>query len=613
MCIEKNVRFVRSHFHALTTTPTVSPTQRNLSRTCYKQQQTSDNTSTMTIKTILQPRSANYQRLSTTISPGKLTKLKRSRKSLVSTLSTLFPTNHLPQKIVEVKTSTTTTPVEHNQTDHPPQEIMKVKELKNWLQDFGEKNTEHFRRSRDHRSPNKENEEEDSLVLSSKPSTTTTSSSSSQDSKSPREELDTRFCHRSHGNLPAETSPVNATPTSSCDENYYPPTHIPSKDYDSELTRDKIKTNASGPITVTPSCSCSCDEAEAEITSIKENTSSDPTETTTDETEDANELYPVVTQSWDSENNVGGSWDFSEANFSDESNVAQFEDSDHDYDDFDDFDSSSLGTGRLSEPRSSQPNPIDYQRRCTFGGIQGMDNMGNDHVELLRSQNPVGKLLNVENDDSGDIHLLDKETNPSSTMHNANIFGNKTLTSSTLDFICNNGQVDKSKQAKFNETTIDLSDEGTASSASQDSAQPSIAPDAMDSKLVRQFLNANDDISQVTARPAKADTATNHSAQPSIARVTRKKLDPKDLPFLQHKPVTKSVPLPPQMQSPKTAVGLGIRKYGGPRKTIVERRKEQLEKKWSESKSAKHVTKIKWGVCHKTGTYKKKVVLDVQY
>jgi hypothetical protein len=568
----------------------------------------------MTIKTILQPRRSNYQRLSTAISPGKLTKLKRSRKSLISTLSTLFPTTHHPQKTVEVETSTTTTPAEDNQTDHSPQEIMKVKELKNWLQDFGEKNTEHFRRSRDHRSPNKENEE-DSLVLLSKPSTATTisSSNSSPDSKSPREELDMRFCHRSHGNLPTKTSPVNASPISSCDEKYYPATQIPSEDYDSALLSEKITSNASGPTTVTPSCSCSCDEAgaEAEITSIKENTSSDPTETTTDETEDANELYPVVTTSWDSENNVGGSWDFSEANFSDESNVALFED----YDDFDDFDSSSPGTGRLSEPRSSQPNPIDYQRRCTFGGIQGMDNMGNDHVELLRSQNPVGKLLNVENDDSGDIHLLDKETNPSSTstMHNANIFGNKTLTSSTLDFICNNGQVDKSKQAKFNETTIDLSDEGTASSASQDSAQPSIAPDAMESKLVRQFFDANNDISQVTARPAKADTATSHSAQPTIARATRKKLDPKDLPFLQHKPVPKSVPLPPQTQSPKTAVGLGIRKYGGPRKTIVERRTEQLEKKWSESKSAKHVTKIKWGVCHKTGTYKKKVVLDVQY
>jgi hypothetical protein len=93
---------------------------------------------------------------------------------------------------------------------------------------------------------------------------------------------------------------------------------------------------------------------------------------------------------------------------------------------------------------------------------------------------------------------------------------------------------------------------------------------------------------------------------------SRKKIDPKDLPFLQpkKKPSEKKQQVE---QAPRSSVSTGIYKFGGPRRKIVERRTEELQKLWAENKAATHVKKIKWGVCQRTGTYRKKVVVDVQY
>jgi hypothetical protein len=46
-------------------------------------------------------------------------------------------------------------------------------------------------------------------------------------------------------------------------------------------------------------------------------------------------------------------------------------------------------------------------------------------------------------------------------------------------------------------------------------------------------------------------------------------------------------------------------------KSLVDQRKDQLQKRWKETTKAKPLTKVKWGVCDKTGAYKKKYVVDL--
>ena len=232
-------------------------------------------------------------------------------------------------------------------------------------------------------------------------------------------------------------------------------------------------------------------------------------------------------------------------------------------------------------------------------------------------------------------------------MHNANLFDNKILTKSTLDCICNNGSTEKSKA----NNTVDYCDDETNSSCwSNDSSKPSIAPAAMESKVGGMFLNNNDADapsaeerawSTKTEPQAKDETSKEQNLPPQ--RMTRKKINPMDLPFLQPKakpseekqeveeePRTrkkidqKDLPLlqpktkPSENknkleQAPRSSVGAGIYKFSGPRRKNVERRMEELKKLWAENKAVTHVKKIKWGVCQKTGTYRKKVVVDVQY
>jgi hypothetical protein len=100
-----------------------------------------------------------------------------------------------------------------------------------------------------------------------------------------------------------------------------------------------------------------------------------------------------------------------------------------------------------------------------------------------------------------------------------------------------------------------------------------------------------------------------------MKRVFRKKVDPKDLPFLQ----SKSQNMPKSTISvpnniPKSGVGAAIQMFGGHggRKSIVEKRKDELERQWSETRSVTHVKKTKWCVCEKTGVFKKKIVVEAE-
>jgi hypothetical protein len=97
--------------------------------------------------------------------------------------------------------------------------------------------------------------------------------------------------------------------------------------------------------------------------------------------------------------------------------------------------------------------------------------------------------------------------------------------------------------------------------------------------------------------------------------VFRKKVDPKDLAFLQSKSQTmpKST-ISVSNKIPKSGVGAAIQMFGGHggRKTNIEKRKDELERQWSESRSVTHVKKTKWCVCQKTGVFKKRIVVEAE-
>lgn len=99
--------------------------------------------------------------------------------------------------------------------------------------------------------------------------------------------------------------------------------------------------------------------------------------------------------------------------------------------------------------------------------------------------------------------------------------------------------------------------------------------------------------------------------------IFRKKLDPAALEILEPKqqlsPPEPSARKP--VRAPRCSVGAGIELFGGQgcRKTIVSRRTDELQRRWSENRAVTHVKKTKWCVCQKTGVYKRKIVVEPEY
>jgi hypothetical protein len=144
------------------------------------------------------------------------------------------------------------------------------------------------------------------------------------------------------------------------------------------------------------------------------------------------------------------------------------------------------------------------------------------------------------------------------------------------------------------------------SSFSEESDEPSIAPGALVSKMASVFLGGGNNL-------ATGEQQGRYDDEKPIVPRRAKRIDPKDLPFLQSSTPGSNPNKALEEITPKprnTPVGQGIRKFGGPRKTIVERRTEELTKKWAENKSAVLVKKVQWGKCSRTGGYKKKVVIE---
>jgi hypothetical protein len=198
------------------------------------------------------------------------------------------------------------------------------------------------------------------------------------------------------------------------------------------------------------------------------------------------------------------------------------------------------------------------------------------------------------------------ESPPTTHMYNASLFQGNILTSNTLDLLCGSHHLE---QSKYHCTSF--SDGETVSTWSEDSGQPSIAPGAIDARLGAVFAQEmhfeNEKV--MSARAANRQTTRllegkddPRLEQPSVAT----KLNASARSYStaaqasEHKPAREEASV--------TAV---VQRFGGAaKKTAIERRKEELEKKWAADRAPFHVKKIKWQVCKRSGAYKKHVVLD---
>ena len=158
----------------------------------------------------------------------------------------------------------------------------------------------------------------------------------------------------------------------------------------------------------------------------------------------------------------------------------------------------------------------------------------------------------------------------------------------------------------------------TVKLSSQASSKQSAVPVAIEPKLAKlmpqqdNFILSKMTKSSIRTRKCEAKSCAAGISDQMGQAVRQKTLNPKDIPFLQPEEeptqVTQTIE-----QRPRSSLDARILKFGGPRKPIVERRKDELEKLWSEKKAVTRVSKTKWFICQKTGVYKKKIVLDVQH
>lgn len=323
---------------------------------------------------------------------------------------------------------------------------------------------------------------------------------------------------------------------------------------------------------------------------LKTNPSADPTVSTRDDSTSTMSDIPQQTASWDTPLVNGGSWD--NMDFPDPETNFEFSPSSS-------FDAStdSMSEG-MAYCKHLACRDDYYTREKGADGSEGFEDMGLVHFSLIRKHSSILSCV----DDTEELEDSMQE-DKLARMHAANIFGHKTLTAGTLDLICNDVTI---KQNAFMAgRSADLfADDETSSSLSRDSgSKPSIAPDALDSKMAQLLLD-----------PHPLNTGIKNEAGYKLAHrsIPRcKKIDPKDLHFLQRKEYSHSAAGKPEQPIP-SSVAKGIQKFGGIKKTIIQERKEELERLWAENKQKVHVKKIKWGVCQRTGTYKKRVVIDVQ-
>ena len=279
-----------------------------------------------------------------------------------------------------------------------------------------------------------------------------------------------------------------------------------------------------------------------------------------------------------------------------------------------------------------------------------------DHLALLLKQAPrnqeKGIYCSVNHaDDSYDDERDDDDSvalrNNGPSMHNSNVFRDQLLTKATLDAMSRSlddarkapktlgeqlQQLDEDRQEQQQRTFVtpgsDSEDsnnntESLGLSSSKDSTDaPSIAPGVLVSKMANIFLNQHGNSNGNAASNSTRDCEQMAPPPPPLER--RRYVDPEDLSFLRSSNYVYSnsaclvaqredlaYAKPPK--TPPTTVGKGIRKFGGPRKTLVERRKEQLHENFGETRAATFVHKKTWDQKTAYGKYQRTTTVEKLY
>ena len=253
---------------------------------------------------------------------------------------------------------------------------------------------------------------------------------------------------------------------------------------------------------------------------------------------------------------------------------------------------------------------------------EGVENISSkEHLQLLLKQAPTTRQgcsysvcafqTNSYEDDRDDLSLPCLHKKPS-------LFRDQIVTKETLDTM--SGGVNKTlgehlamlkehqterKQKQdskhHKDTNYHGDDEADSDAHSNDSTDTaSISPSVLVSKMANVFLNNHSSTLDQDAPPLR-----------------RRFVDPRELAFLRGSTVA-SMPRedlayanPPK--TPTSIVGKGIRKFGGPHKTLVERRTEQLHQKFGENRSAFFVQKKTWGQKTPHGKYERTTRVEKIY
>ena len=331
----------------------------------------------------------------------------------------------------------------------------------------------------------------------------------------------------------------------------------------------------------------------------------------------------------------------------------------------DEDDDNSLATGRRTEPprlrsKSSRNSHFEEDTLAPSNSFTLADaalgSMAAPSRRRTLSDHLAGNDRKSNNEDGK--MMLTKEPSSPTSMHSANLFQNKTLTSGALDRICNGKAESEQNKSNKLESFFERSDQGTIYSWSADSGKPSVAPDAVDAKLLKVFSldSSEQKMKNSTSLMARNGTEATFSSASSLPNTNaNEKRQPSQMKSMsidtrqgypsqtQFKMVMKETepfivgpssfsktieptattdssntisPTTSEEVSPASSFSSVIQKFGGggrreTRKTRIQRRKESLEEQWSANRQVKHVKKTKWQVGN-SGVYKKRIVLDYE-
>ena len=450
---------------------------------------------------------------------------------------------------------------------------MGVAELRKLLEDFGQKNQDHYNRL--HHPSQGRSTMNVSTVETSKPENQSPpQDSQSQNDIDPAPSDETEESYASE--IDCDTNSMESVDLNSGEEDAL----VPATKHLVAIEEEQVEISMKVPSTP------SFDES---FGIIKKNQSGgDKTASTAVDSE----VLQGQSQSWDFDPPSVASW-WSEEDFSE----ASFEPED-------------------ATPDEKKPSLDDDWKDGlpASGGIQGFEqHMGPDHVAIInRNCHPVPSAV------VDDICSVEEPAETETSMHNATLFKDKILTASTLDFLCDTQPVANVESPGSDDASVASSydDEGICWTGSDANLSSSISEEAEGSTLGKMFLNLAVDSGETEESEGGYEEKDTFSTPPKAPR--RKLRDPKDLQFLQSETLRLDEISPISHTRPvRSSVQSKILRFGGAgkRKKLVDRMMEKLEKHMAEdnSKSVVHVRKTKFVLCQKTGKYEKRIVLDKQY